>query len=222
VAGVLLALSPVHIWYSQEARAYALIMLLAALLVLQWHRLDEGASRRVRAFWFVMTSIAISQLHYFAIAIPAALAVVALMQRRSRGVSLLALGWRGNRGAAGRQVGRQRADLRRLSPHSTQTPPRFAQVVPLGSSVALTPEETPIAQLPVEFLRDRTQFSCVACGGWRFLRRNGGSNTMLIAAVRVLLVLAIIGRENYYIERSALPSLPFSSSPSRQGLADQE
>src|SRR5688572_12030129 len=39
LAGVLLALSPVHIWYSQEARRYASIMFVVVFVVLAWRRL---------------------------------------------------------------------------------------------------------------------------------------------------------------------------------------
>jgi len=218
VAGVLLALSPVHIWYSQEARAYALIMLLAVLLVLQWHHLDEGASRRVRAFWFVITSIALSQLHYFAIAIPAALAVVALMQRRNRGTSLLALGLsvtgiaallavKSTVGALTLETGYLRAFDADAATYL------FKEWFPLGGSVALTPDETPIARtVGWSFFAIATASLLVwLFAGWRFLQRERWlEHAMMIAAVPgLLVVLAIIGRDNYYIERSALASLPF-------------
>lgn len=218
LSGALLALSPVHIWYSQEARAYAVIMLLAVLLVLQWHRVDEGLSRRVRVFWFVVISIALSQLHYFALALPAALVAVAIWTRRNLGVASLALALsvlgigavlvvKSAAGALTLETGYLRAFDVQAATYL------FKEWFPLGGSVSLTSEETAVARIAgwCFFAIATAAFLLWLAGGWRFLRRDRWlEHAMMVAAVPgMLFVLAIVGRDNYYIERSALPSLPF-------------
>ena len=219
LSGVLLALSPVHIWYSQEARAYAVIMLVAVLLVLQWHRLDEESSRRAPAFWFVIISVALAQLHYYTVALPAALSAVAILQRRNRRVALLALALSVLgvgallvvKTAAG-ALSLETVYLRAFDLQAAEY--LFKEWFPLGGSVSLTPEETSIVARIVGwsfFAIATAAFLLWLAGGWRFLRRDRWlEHVMMFAAVPgVLVALAIVGRDNYYIERSALPSLPF-------------
>lgn len=218
LAGVLLAMSPVHIWYSQEARSYAPIMFLGVLLVLQWHRLDQGPSRGRRSFWFVVTSVALAQLHYYTIALPAALAVAAVWQRRNLRVALVALGLSGLSIAAllviksaGGALTLESGYLRTFDASAVKY--LVSEWFPLGGSVSLTSEETGFARIAgwCLFAIVTAAFLLWVAVGWRFLRRDRWlEHVMMIAAVPgVLLLLAIIGRENYYIERSALPSLPF-------------
>ncbi|HJZ34931.1 MAG TPA: glycosyltransferase family 39 protein [Solirubrobacterales bacterium] len=62
----LLAFSPMLIWYSQEARSYALLILFGALSFLFFLRaLDNGGRPRELAFWAVASALAIGS-HYFA------------------------------------------------------------------------------------------------------------------------------------------------------------
>jgi len=68
-AALLLALNPFHVWYSQEARMYALLGLLAlAVLVAFWRALR---SRRT-AYWAILVVLsAVAYLtHYFALYLP--------------------------------------------------------------------------------------------------------------------------------------------------------
>jgi len=80
VAAGLLAVNPFLVWYSQEARSYALLILLATLTVLLAVRaLEQPTGIRCWA-WAVMSSLALAT-HYFAafLVIPEA---VALVRRR--------------------------------------------------------------------------------------------------------------------------------------------
>ncbi len=65
-AAVLTAVNPIMVWYSQEARAYAMVIFLSALslLLLLW-ALERPESRRLAA-WGVCGAAAIST-HYFAV-----------------------------------------------------------------------------------------------------------------------------------------------------------
>ena len=77
VAGALAACSPLLVWYSQESRAYALLMLLTAVTLWQFARVLEGR-RRAIAWWGVVAAAALAT-HYFAawIVLPQAVWLVA-------------------------------------------------------------------------------------------------------------------------------------------------
>jgi mannosyltransferase len=65
VAALLTAVNPLLFWYSQEARAYALMLMMSALTVLMLVRALEQPSRRRLLAWGVVSAIAICS-HYFA------------------------------------------------------------------------------------------------------------------------------------------------------------
>ena len=65
IAAGLAAVSPLLVWYSQEARSYALLVLLAALSLWAFARaLDEPRPRRL-AVWTVLCALALAT-HYYA------------------------------------------------------------------------------------------------------------------------------------------------------------
>ena len=61
----LVAASPFLVWYSQEARAYALVVLIAGVTVLFALRFDDDPSRRNLAAWSAAVALAFAT-HYFA------------------------------------------------------------------------------------------------------------------------------------------------------------
>jgi mannosyltransferase len=65
IAAAAVAVSPVLIWFSQDARAYALVFLLTALSFLFFARARRGAAPRDLAWWAVFSALAIAT-HYFA------------------------------------------------------------------------------------------------------------------------------------------------------------
>lgn len=65
-AAALAAVSPVLIWYSQEARAYSLFVLLSSLSFLFFLCSRERASKRNLALWSVSSCLALAT-HYFAV-----------------------------------------------------------------------------------------------------------------------------------------------------------
>ena len=66
VASLLAALSPPLIWYSQEARGYALVTLLAAVSLLFFLRALDDPSRRNLGLWLAASLGAVAS-HYFAL-----------------------------------------------------------------------------------------------------------------------------------------------------------
>jgi mannosyltransferase len=82
VAAALVAVNPMLVWYSQEARAYALFALLTALSLLYFVRaLDQGRRRDFIA-WGIASALAVAT-HYFA-AFPIAAEALWLLRRRGR------------------------------------------------------------------------------------------------------------------------------------------
>jgi mannosyltransferase len=84
VAAALVAVNPMLLWYSQEARSYALLVLLTALAALYFVRALDGTSagRRDLVLWGVFSALALAT-HYFAI-FPIALEAAWLLRRRGR------------------------------------------------------------------------------------------------------------------------------------------
>jgi uncharacterized membrane protein len=79
-AAALVAVNPMLIWYSQEARAYALLSLFTALATLYFVRsLDRGRRRDLTA-WGSCSALALAT-HYFAL-FPIALQALWLLRRR--------------------------------------------------------------------------------------------------------------------------------------------
>lgn len=218
LAGVLLALSPVHIWYSQEARSYSLIMLLTVLIVLAWQRLGRAPADRWAKVWLVVLSVALAQLHYFAIAIPAAILALSVVQRRQQSVALAALALSAASIAAlllikwksGALALESSGYLGRFTPATALS--LFTSWFPLGGSVSLGDRESVLPRvLAWCFVIICTMGLGAWLGaGWRLASRDGWLTHLLVllSLPALLLTLTILQREYFYIERSALPALP--------------
>jgi mannosyltransferase len=83
VAAALVAVNPMLLWYSQEARAYALFALLTAFSLLYFARALERGGRRDFIAWGIASALALAS-HYFAV-FPIAAEAVWLLLRRPRG-----------------------------------------------------------------------------------------------------------------------------------------
>ena len=97
IAAALVAVNPLLVWYSQEARAYALLVLLAALATLygvRAARAPDGPLWR----WAIVSALALAT-HYFALFVIAPLAVWIVLRRGGRR-TLLATGLIGAAGLA--------------------------------------------------------------------------------------------------------------------------
>jgi 4-amino-4-deoxy-L-arabinose transferase-like glycosyltransferase len=85
LAAALVAVNPMLIWYSQEARSYALLTFFCALSLLycvRAVRVDKERDRRNLVLWGVFSALALAT-HYFAV-FPLAVEVLLLLRRRGR------------------------------------------------------------------------------------------------------------------------------------------
>jgi mannosyltransferase len=82
MAAALVAVNPMLLWYSQEARAYALLALLCSVSLLYCVRAQRSGSRRDFIAWGVASALALAT-HYFAVFTLLAEAVI-LLRRRGR------------------------------------------------------------------------------------------------------------------------------------------
>jgi hypothetical protein len=90
LTAALVAVSPLLIWYSQEARAYGLFVLMAALSMLCFLRAErEPSPRRMAAF--ALTGALALLTHYFAVFLLIPMALLLLRDPRSRRAALPAL-----------------------------------------------------------------------------------------------------------------------------------
>jgi mannosyltransferase len=83
IAAALIAVSPFLVWYSQEARAYALLALLGAVSLACLRRAAEQPASRWPAAWAITSSLALAT-HYFALFLVVAEAVWLLRRSPDR------------------------------------------------------------------------------------------------------------------------------------------
>ena len=84
IAALFVATSPLLVWYSQEARAYALFVLCGALSLLFFARALRRPSRGALLGWATASALALAS-HYFAVFLVAAEAGLLLILIRPRG-----------------------------------------------------------------------------------------------------------------------------------------
>jgi hypothetical protein len=89
-SAALVAVNPLFVWYSQEARAYGLFVLTGALAILCLLRLRERPSAP-RAALFAAAGVLALATHYFAVFLLVAMALWLLAEPATRRLSLLAL-----------------------------------------------------------------------------------------------------------------------------------
>ncbi|MGD1056766.1 MAG: glycosyltransferase family 39 protein [Solirubrobacteraceae bacterium] len=90
VCAVLVAVNPLFVWYSQEARAYALFVVMAALAILCFLRaLREPTSKRMAVF--ALTGALALLTHYFAVFLLIPMVLLLLRDRATRRVALPAV-----------------------------------------------------------------------------------------------------------------------------------
>lgn len=92
IAAAAVAVSPVLIWFSQDARAYALVFLLTALSFLFFARARRGSAPWDLAWWAVFSALAIAT-HYFAGFVVAAEGALLILggNRRRTAIAVLAV-----------------------------------------------------------------------------------------------------------------------------------
>ncbi len=91
IGAALVAVNPLFVWYSQEARAYGLFVFFAALATLCFARLLHGPSGR-RALAFALSGALALLTHYFAAFLLVPMALWLLRERAARKAALPAIG----------------------------------------------------------------------------------------------------------------------------------
>lgn len=94
IAAALTACNPLLIWYSQEARSYALLVLLSAVALLAFAYARETPTPRLLAAWVIASALALATHYYAVLAIaPQALWLLgANVRRRSVQIAVGVLG----------------------------------------------------------------------------------------------------------------------------------
>ncbi|MCP5020496.1 MAG: hypothetical protein GY930_01860 [bacterium] len=242
IAAGLMAVSPVHIWYSGEGRPYSANLFLMLLTLLAFQKLTAGETKK-RWFWtYALALFAVVFTHYYMATFLFALPVLAKLSGSK--------------------------DFKRLTITSVVilgmlalyiVPKAYFSSIPTGSQhlrAFTLPEAwnlffnwfwlgntlTPKAGAPVFGLFFPLALQGAGAlfflrGAWilamRFGRQHAWQVLLLLITLPVFLfLLPLVGRDATYIERSALPALPFflmvmaagfthfaAPAPARRGLA---
>ncbi len=226
-AAALVAFNPMLVWFSQEARGYALLALLGALSGLLWLRaLEEPRTVRRLLAWGLVAALALAT-HYYAVFLIApqaawlALRAPGLRQRATAlalpalaGVALtpLALGQRANDSAS--FIGNS-ALLTRLA----QVPKQFL----VGYDAPLEPLLVAVSALAVVagFAGLAALLSGRLDGDERLARArtDGALIAALTASALALPVLGALAGEDHVITRNVLAALPLACALAGAGLA---
>jgi len=202
-AAALVAVDPLLVWFSQEARSYALAALLSALALLLLQRAEDDRRGRLLAGWAVVSALALAT-HYFTAFVLAPQALWLLWRHSRRRGALVAVGAVAAAGLA----------LLPLLLAQAGNPYDIA-----GTSLALR-----LAQLPKQFLLGYrgplalpfglAAGAVVVAGAWLLLRRTprpARERALLLAAVGAvgvaLPLLAALAGADYLNTRNLLPAL---------------
>ena len=91
IGAAIVAVNPLLVWYSQEARAYGLFVFFAALAMLCFVRLLREPTS-ARAAWFALSGTLALLTHYFAVFLLIPMVLLLLRERGARRVALPAAG----------------------------------------------------------------------------------------------------------------------------------
>jgi mannosyltransferase len=202
IGAAIVAVNPLFVWYSQEARAYGLFVFFAALAMLCFVRLLREPST-TRAAWFALSSTLALLTHYFAVFLLIPMVLLLLRKRSARRAALPA--------AAGLAVVGL-ALLPLISAqggHGTQWIGRWA----LSSRLQAIPQYflTGYSGSPlghgVELLVALPILAGVVLGGWRLLGSASGSSPVETARVPASTVSPLsTPTPSAVVDRSPAPS----------------
>jgi mannosyltransferase len=211
IAAALVAVNPMLIWYSQEARSYALLVFFGAASLLFFARALRTREGRDLALWALASALALCS-HYFAVFAVGIEALWLLVALRSRwrvvlpavgGVAIVGLGLIPLISAQVNPTHIGWIDHSLLSSRFTQTGVSFL-VGETGHVIAEPPRER-YALLPAILLG--VAFVLVAVCGTRRERRGTLLGTAIGIGVAALAALAAAIGRDYVVERNLLPAL---------------
>jgi len=211
ILAALIALNPMLIWYSQEARSYALLVFFGALSLLFFARALNTRSGRDLAFWALASALALCS-HYFAVFLVGIEAVWLLVALRARWRLVLpALAGVGAVGLAllpliNVQVNPTHIGWIENSPLATrlrETGVSFL-IGETGHVIAEAPRER-YALVPVILIG--AALILIAVRGSRRERRGAAVGLALGLGVAALAAIAALAGKDYLVERNLLPAL---------------
>jgi 4-amino-4-deoxy-L-arabinose transferase-like glycosyltransferase len=223
-AAALVAFNPMLVWFSQEARAYALLVLLAVLGTLLWLRaLQSPASTRRLLAWGVVAALALAT-HYYALFLVAPQGLWLLVRAPGTRERFAAL-------AAPLAAAAALAPLAFIQ-RSNDTA-AFITDTPLRTRLAQVPKQFLIGyDAPAEKLLTILMALIVLAGigGLAALiagriaapaqeRADATRLTAVTAAAIALLLAASVGGEDHLLTRNALALLPLAAVLTGAGLA---
>jgi uncharacterized membrane protein len=222
-AAALVAVNPMLVWFSQEARAYALLALLGALSALLWLRALQAPRASRLAGWGVVAALALAT-HYFAIflvgpqalwlalrapTLRARLTALALPVAAAAALAPLAFGQRANDSAA--FIG-ESGLARRLA----QVPKQFlvGYDAPLETLLALASALALLAGVAglVRLLAGRAGVPARA-------RADALRLAVITAAALAVPVLLALAGEDHVVTRNVLATLPLAAALLGAGIA---
>jgi mannosyltransferase len=211
VAAAIAAVNPMLIWYSQEARSYALLVFFGALAMLFFVRALETGERRDLGLWAIASGLALCS-HYFAV-FPAAIEAVWLLV-------VLRYEWRRVLPAIGAVVAVGLALLPLISAQVNPTHIGWIDHSPLLSRVFQTgvgfltgetghviaePPRERFALIPAALIA--VALLLIALRASRRERRAAALGLGLGLGVVALAVGAALAGKDYIVERNLLPAL---------------
>ncbi|MGI9100747.1 MAG: glycosyltransferase family 39 protein [Solirubrobacteraceae bacterium] len=222
-AAALVAVNPMLVWFSQEARVYALLALLGALSALLWLRALEAPRSARLAGWGVVAALALAT-HYFAVflvgpqalwlalrapTLRARVAALALPVAAAAALAPLAFGQRSNDSAA---FISESGLVRRLA----QVPKQFlvGYDAPLETLLAIASALALLAGAAglVRVLAGRAGLPGRA-------RADALRLTAITAAALVVPVLLALAGEDHVVTRNVLAALPLAAALLGAGVA---
>jgi len=222
IAAGLVAINPMLVWFSQEARAYSLLALLAALSALLWLRaLEQPRAVGRAALWSIVAALAVAT-HYYAIFLVAPQALWLVWRAcdargRAAAIAPLGLALAGLAPLALHQRDNDNASFIRDSPLLT----RVAQV-PKQLLVGYDgPAETPLAVLSVLLLLIalRGVWLLIALSARGYAREDALLLAGIAGAALALPLLAALAGEDHLITRNLLAVAPVGAALAGAGLA---
>jgi hypothetical protein len=221
-AAVLLALSPVHVWYSAEARLYAPMVSCALLAVYSFHRLldDETAPRWLLPLHLGNVAVMLALHYYLALYVLLLAALAPLLQRSRRGrVRRIVLWHGGGLALLGAFVVAKRALGEFATAQDYMRAMTPAELVELllrwgctGNTLRAGGWAPAVAAALVFELLAGALVLLGLFALWRHRRQRPAGLVLplyVLAIPGFLLLSALLGLGNTYIERSCLPALPF-------------
>jgi mannosyltransferase len=210
-AAALVAVNPMMLWYSQEARAYALVALFGALSILYWLRAERGGARHDFVWWGIWSGLALGT-HYF-VAFPVAAEAVMLLRRKGLRASLVGIAI-----VAGCAIAVAPVAIHQTSLGHAEWIGSFTLGHRLAETAAtfVTGETGDIIARPERFWLAIAPLA-LSLGGLALLLRRGAGRERLAAARPLLLVAAAIGipvaialvdsSKNFVLARNLIPAL---------------